>query len=179
MLTFQELLKQAQAKVGPEAQKAAEELAKVRTEAAKIEEKIATLQKELAEKRSRIRELEAVANQAIRQAIQAAQLLGIEIPEEYYMSAKKVSNNGNGQRSKGKYYWESPGLAPFQAEVSRAMWRLSHGSGGSAGKNGEGVLTVEEFWSLVGRHEDSIALGEKITVTLPNGRRVTFQKIEE
>jgi len=59
------------------------------------------------------------------------------------------------------------------------MWRLSQGSGGSAGKKGEGVLTAVEFWAIVKLDEAKMKLGEKHSVTLPNGKAVTFQKTEE
>jgi hypothetical protein len=58
------------------------------------------------------------------------------------------------------------------------MWRLSRVSGGTAGKRGEGVLSAGEFWALVKLDEDKVRLGEKHTVTLPNGKEVLFEKVE-
>lgn len=59
------------------------------------------------------------------------------------------ATSSSSSRPLGKFSWQSNGMVPFQAEVSRAMWRLSAGSGGSAGKKGEAVLTADEFWALV------------------------------
>lgn len=140
------------------------------SEKTKLQEKLTKIDRDLAE-------IEAQIAAPIRNAVKAAQLLGIEVPEKYL--GVKGNGNGDSKRSLGKFYWECVGVMPFQAEVSRAMWRLSQGSGGSAGKKGEGVLTAEEFWALNKLAESKIKLGEKNTVTLPNGKQVTFQKIEE
>lgn len=113
----------------------------------------------------------------IRNAVKAAQLLGVPVPEKF--QGIRVSGMGEGKRSQGKFSWQSNGMVPFQAETSRAMWRLSSGSGGSAGKKGEGVLTADEFWHLAKLDESKLKLGDKNTITLPNGKVVEFQKIEE
>ena len=113
----------------------------------------------------------------IRNAVKAAQILGVPVPEKY--QAVRVSGTAEGKRSQGKFSWSCNGMVPFQAEASRAMWRLSTGSGGSAGKKGEGVLTAPEFWGLVQLDEATVKLGEKNTVTLPNGKVVVFEKVEE
>lgn len=181
-ITFDDLLAQAQAKAGEQAQKAEKQLGKVMNEIKDLEEKITQLQSKLAEKRVQAKELKAAAFSAVKDAIKTAEILGVEIPIEY-LSMVKTSNSGNGNgngRSKGKYYWEAYGRTPFQAEISRAMWALSAGSGGQAGKNGEGVLTVEEFLALMetqaGKRE--LAVGDKATVTLPNGREITVTRLE-
>lgn len=133
-------------------------------EKTKVQEKLAKINKEL-------QEIEYQITSPIKNAIKAAQLLGIEIPDKY------KAMNGNGETRKVVYYWETSGQLPFQAEVSRAMWRLSRGSNGKAGKNGEGVLSAEEFWGLTGLEEAKIQVGDKHTVTLPNGKEVMFQRM--
>lgn len=138
-----------------------------------LEKKRVKLQAELAQVQKELQQVQAELNAPIRNAVKAAKLLGIEVPEEY-----KTTGSNNGGKSKGKYYWEAPGQVPFQAEISRAMWRLSPGSGGSAGKNGEGVLTVAEFWGLVGLTEEEVKVGAIHTVSLPNGKEVAFQRME-
>jgi len=163
MVTFQELL----ATVGKA------DVSELQARKEKLEKRRAELQAKLAEVQRELQQVESELNAPIRQAVKAAKLLGIEVPEQYRQQA-----NGNGNRSQGRYYWEAKGQVPFQAEVSRAMWRLSQGSGGSAGKNGEGVLTAEEFWRLTGMVEEQAELGKKYQVTLPNGKQVTFQRIE-
>ena len=135
------------------------------------------MQTRLATVNREISDIEVQIATPIRNAIKAAQLLGVDVPEKY--KAIKVNGTGEGKRSQGKFRWESAGLVPFQAEVSRAMWRLSTGSGGSAGKNGEGVLTAPEFWALAKLDESKVKLAEKNSVTLPNGKAVVFQRVEE
>lgn len=135
------------------------------------------LQTNLAKVNRELSDIEAQIAAPVRNAVKAAQLLRVDIPEKY--KGVKVNGTGEGKRPQGKFRWESVGLVPFQAEVSRAMWRLSTGSGGSAGKNGEGVLTAEEFWALAKLEETKMKLGDKHSLTLPNGREVTFEKIEE
>ncbi len=139
-------------------------------ERTKLQEKLARINRDLAD-------IEAQIVAPIRNAARAAQLLGIEVPEKY--KTVRVNGASDSKRPLGKFYWESAGVMPFQAEVSRAMWRLSQGSGGSAGKKGEGVLTAQEFWAISKLDESKVKLAEKNTVTLPNGKIVTFQKIEE
>ena len=142
-----------------------------------LDQKKADLLFKLAEVTLEIRELDTEIMTPVKNAIKAAQLLNVEIPEKY-QSIKPNGNGGEGKRSKGKFYWESNGTMPFRAELSRAMWRLSRGSGGTAGKKGEGVLTADEFWTAVKLDEGGIKLGEKHTVTLPNKKVVVFEKVE-
>ena len=136
------------------------------------------IQERLDKVRKSIREVEGKLTAPVRSAIRAARELGIAIPEDYQKVTTAQSN-----RSAGKYTWFVEGLEPKQQEPSRAMWRLSKGSGGSAGSNGEGVLRVDEFWALVeeqtGKTEADLDIGDSIEVTLPNEREVTFQKVEE
>ncbi len=40
------------------------------------------------------------------------------------------------------------------------------------------MLSAAEFWALAKIDEDAVKLGEKHTLTLPNGKEVTFQKVE-
>ena len=133
------------------------------------------LQEKLAKVSKELQEVEAQIGLPIRNATKAAQLLGIEVPEEY---RKFGGNGGNGERPQGKFYWEGKGHMPFRADVSRAMWRLSPGSGGSVGKRGEGALSSEEFWALVKLEESKVQVGDKNTVTLPNGKEIGFQRVE-
>jgi len=93
------------------------------------------------------------------------------VPEQYRSLKAGLTN---GSRSQGKFDWEGKGFVPFKAEVSRAMWRLSQGSGGCAGKKGEGVLSAAEFWALVKVDEAVVRVGEKHTITLPNDKEVTL-----
>lgn len=149
------------------------DLAKLEERRTVLEAKRSQLQKELAQVNEELSKVESEISAPIRQAVKAASELGVDVPAKYLNGMKSDS-----QRSKGKFLWEVPGQVPFQAEVSRAMWRLSRGSGGTAGKNGEGVLTSGEFWSLVGITEAQMPVGERRSVTLPNGRAVTFQRLE-
>jgi hypothetical protein len=144
--------------------------AALQSEKVKLQEKLTKVNKDLFE-------IEAQIVSPIRNAMKAAQLLGVEVPEKY-RTMKFGATNSSGKRSPGKFYWECTGVMPFQAETSRAMWRLSHGSGGSAGRKGEAVLTADEFWAAVKLDESKLKLGDKNTATLPNGKTVTFQRIE-
>ena len=145
-----------------------------------LEKKLVNLQARVVEAQREISEVEIALSAPIRSAVKAAKELGIEVPEKYAEVTR--TNRGRG-RSPGKYMWESNGLMPKQEDISRAMWRLSKGSGGSAGNEGQEVLTVAEFWALVkeqvGKTEEELELGEKIKVNLPNGREIEFRKIEE
>jgi hypothetical protein len=144
-----------------------------------LDQEKADLLFKLAEVTLQIRELDAKIMTPVRNAVKAAQLLNVEVPAEYRSGIHNGNGGGQSKRSKGKFSWQSNGMVPFQAEVSRAMWRLSSGSGGSAGKKGEGVLSGAEFWALAKLDESKLKLGEKNTITLPNSKVVTFQKTEE
>lgn len=157
-------------------------LEEARRKVEKLREKFELVRGQLDQARKELVELEKASQTYIKRAIDAAKALGLEIPQEYRQEYRKVrAGNGNGNRSNGKYYWEPYGQKPFRAEISRAMWRLSQGCGGSAGKNGEGVLSVEEFWQLVESQtgKSQLALGEKIRIELPSGKVVEVQKVEE
>jgi hypothetical protein len=153
------------------------DLEKLRAKRAALESEKARLQEKLTKVNRDLWDIDAQISSPVRNAIKAAGILGIEVPEAY--KNVKANGSGEGKRAQGKFAWESNGMVPFQAEASRAMWRLSAGSGGSAGKNGEGVLTTDEFWKLAGCDASAVKLGEKHTVTFPNGKVVTYQKIEE
>lgn len=153
------------------------DLEKLRAKKAALESEKARLQEKLTKVNRDLWDIDAQISSPVRNAIKAAGILGIEVPEAY--KKVKVNGSGEGKRTQGKFTWESNGMVPFQAEVSRAMWRLSAGSGGSAGKKGEGVLTADEFWKLAGCDASTAKLGDKNTVTLPNGKAITYQKIEE
>ena len=138
----------------------------------------ADLQGELADVRQRIREIEKERNAAVRKAVKAARELGIQVPEEY----QNLRVSRRNRKSSGKYEWSADGVKTIQQTVSSAMWRLSKGSGGSAGSNDQGVLRSGEFWQLVGEQTDKtegeIEVGEETTVELPNEREVTFRRVE-
>ncbi len=151
-----------------------EDIDKLRTRRGDLQKQRATLQERLGKVTKELQEVEVQLNLPVKNAVKAAQLLGIEVPEEY----KKAAGNGGGDGPRGKYYWEMTGHMPFRADISRAMWRLSPGSGGSVGKHGEGALSSEEFWALVKLDEEKIPVGEKHVVTLPNGKEVSWQRVE-
>jgi hypothetical protein len=151
------------------------DIEKLQARKAALESEKVKAQDKLTKLNGELQEIETQISAPIKNAVKAALLLGVEVPEQY----RSVKVNGvPGTRSLGKFYWEAKAQTPFQSETSRAMWRLSQGSGGSAGKNGEGVLTAEEFWTLAKLDESSVRVGDKHTVTLPNGKEVTFQRME-
>ena len=133
---------------------------------------------ELSEVESKIREIKIQRNKAVRKAVKAAEQLGLEVPEEY----KNLKSSTSSRKSKGKYEWSAEGVKTKQQTVSSAMWRLSKGSGGSAGSNGQGVLRSGEFWQLIeeqtGKSEEDIEAGDELTVELPNERVITFRRVE-
>ena len=156
------------------------EVEKLEDKKATLEEDRGNLQAELSEVQTQLVKVERELLAHIKAATSAARQLGVEVPEEY--QNRQASTKGGGRQG-GKFRWESNGLMPKQEGVSRAMWRLSKGSGGSAGREGQEVLTVDEFWALVesqtGQTEEEIKLGEKVKVDLPNGREVVVQKVED
>jgi len=107
--------------------------------------------------------------------------VGIEVPAEYLSQLRRParSGNGNGGRPSASYFWKPEGLTPQTYSVSRAMWAYSKGSGGSAGAQGEGILTSDEFWRLFEEQTGRANLepGEEETVTLPNDRILTLQRL--
>jgi len=147
---------------------------KLKARQTELQKQRTSLQEKLAKVTRELQEIQAEPAAPIKNAVKAAQLLGIEVPEEYL----KNSGNGGQAENLGKYYWESKGHMPFRAGVARAMWRLSPGSGGSVGRKGEQALSSEEFWALTKIDESKIKLGDKNTVTLPNGKEITFQLVE-
>lgn len=153
------------------------DLEKLRTKKAALESEKTKLQEKLAKVNTDLLDIDSQIAAPIRNAIKAAGILGLEVPEQY--RDIKINGSSASKRPQGKFTWSAKGVVLFQAEVSRAMWRLSAGSGGSAGKKGEGVLTANEFWALAKLDSSAIKLGDRNTVTLPNGKEVTFQKTEE
>lgn len=140
-----------------------------------LSDKRAELEAELDELRADIKQVQREIMKPVRAAAKAAKELGVEVPVKY--SKRRLSVNGG---SKGSYRWETDGLITKQEGVSRAMWRMSRGSGGSAGRDGKGILTAAEFWALVeeqtGKTEADLSPGEKLEVILPNGRQVQLHK---
>ncbi len=167
-LTFEALLAAA----------AEDDTEKLEAELQELKAERVELRDQLQEVEGRIRGLESQLAVPVSKAVRAARELGIEVPDEHQRVRTSTS-----RRSSGKYIWHCDGLKTMQQEVSRAMWRLSRGSGGSGGNNGEGTLLVDEFWALVkeqtGSTEYDIEPGDKVTVKLPNDREVTFERVEE
>ncbi|MDI6894850.1 MAG: hypothetical protein QME70_09645 [Bacillota bacterium] len=171
---FRDLLDQAAAKGGVE-------WAGVEAEKRQAEARVRELEEELVSLKRRLAELESALQRPVREAIKAAEVLGIPVPAEYLASVRRPGasgNSGNG-RPAGAYLWEANGKPGFQCEVSRAMWRLSKGSGGTAGAKGEGVLSAAEFWGIVKAQTGKFNLeaGESVEVTLPNGQKVKVTRV--
>lgn len=171
---FRDLLAQAAAKCGAE-------WAAMESEKRQVEARVRELEEELSFARRRLAELENALQKPVREAIRAAELLGVPVPAEYQAQVRRpaASGNSNGGRPAGGYLWQPEGKPAFQAEVSRAMWRLSKGSGGTAGAKGEGVLSASEFWSLVKAQvgKSNLEPGESVEVVLPNGQRVRVTRV--
>lgn len=189
-MTFKEILGSISAdaeekkKKGKELWEKAEELSK----------KMDEIAKQLDEIYGEIRAIEEEEKEILIKAMQVAEILHLEIPEEYQEKIEKIRQGEErkkqeeekrkqeelqkkrGERSRGKFLWKPEGRKQFQAEISRAMWRISRGSGGSAGD--DGVLTVKEFIDLIGFNPDTLEVGKEVTVTLPNKLKVKFTKIQ-
>jgi len=130
---------------------------------------------------TRAQEAENRLQSPLRKAVKSAELVGIEVPAAYLSQLRRPggSGNSNGGRPSGSYFWQPEGLTSRTCSVSRAMWSYSRGSGGSAGTKGEGYLTSEEFWKLVEEQTGKTNLepGEEVTLTLPNDRVLTVQRL--
>lgn len=166
-LSFEDLLKRCEDESGID-------VVALKEKSGRLEERRSQLQKELEEINEELRSISRQIQNPLKNAVRAAELLRVDIPEVYLDSLK----NGNGSsRSNGKFWWEVEGHKPFQAEPSRALWRFSKGCNGSAGS--EGVLTTDEFWNLVFEQtgKKSIDVGEEVEVTLPNQKRLKLKKI--
>ncbi|MDP2858088.1 MAG: hypothetical protein Q8P50_08945 [Bacillota bacterium] len=135
----------------------------------------------------RLREVELKLDEPIRQAVKAAGLLTVPIPPEYQAQVRQSTRRKGGGKGKGSYLWE-PGALPGSTkedlkaktcEVSWAMWAYSRGSSGAAGRQGEGVLIPDAFWTLVKEQtgKGSLEPGESVEITLPNGRPLKVTRI--
>jgi len=153
-------------------------LDEVEEELQQLEGQKAELQEQLDRVNDRMQELQGERAKVVRRAVSAAKELQIEVPEEY----RQLTTGGGGNRSTGQYEWSADGIKTKRQTVSRAMWRLSKGSGGSAGTEGQGVLRAGEFWGLVreqhGVAEEDLTAGDELQVELPNGREVTVTKVQ-
>ena len=140
---------------------------------------ITKLESELARHKTDLAHIKDKLQTPLKQALQAAKLLGIDVPEEYQNLAQATSTRTNG----GEYLWQAdplPGstrtseLLPKTMNIARAMWALSRGSGGSAGKSGEGILTSEEFFALLKQQTglDELKPGQTVELVLPNERHL-------
>jgi len=177
-VTFKDLLEQVAKSQGHDPAELTAERAKLAAEVDKLEAKLTAAKSNLAIVLAKLQD-------PVRQATKAALLMGIEVPDEF--AAKTGKPNGKPANG-GSFKWE-PGalpngnrtedLTPKEWEISRAMWALSKGSGGSAGRDGEGVLSAAEFWALVkdqtGKSE--LAPGEVVALVLPNGRPVQVSRL--
>lgn len=113
--------------------------------------------------------------QRMERAMTTAGLLKIGVPEEARKQLR-VLKHSTGPGGSGSYFWRPAGRTPFQASVSAAMWRLSEGSGGSAGS--DGVLTSSEFWKMLSKVEaEKLKQGEPVQLDLPNGQQVTVWEV--
>lgn len=153
--------------------------------AVELEGIIAPHKAELEKVRERLQQEVAPGLRLVERAVAAARTLGIAVPEEYEaLVPRPIESSVRGARTNGGgFRWEpynpqGEALTPFVAEVSRAMWRVSKGSGGSAGVNNEGVLKAEEFHALLKSQglELPKTPGQSVTVTLPNGYTVKVSK---
>ena len=146
-------------------------------ELAKLEElhrEINQLRSLLDEKRIELMELQRDIRSRIDGAIRVAGMLGIEAPTDATSSLGQLSI-GDFTVPTGGYIWRPAGRVSFRASISRAMWRLSAGSGGSAGTGG--VLTAREFRRFVGNKAwAKLVSGEELTIVLPNGLTVSIAK---
>lgn len=153
----------------------------------KAKAEVERLEGKLQAAKQRLREAEAKLAEPIRHAVKAAGLLNVLVPPEYQTQARQSASRRAGGTGNGSYLWE-PGPLPGSTkddlkaktcEVSRAMWAYSRGSGGAAGRQGEGVLTPGEFWTLVKEQtgKGSLEPGESVEVTLPNGRPLKVTRI--
>jgi len=178
MITFEDLLRQAQANAGEDALKAAKDLEAYRQNMEKTQKEIERLQQRLNEYRTKIRELEGKVNEAVAKAITAAKALNIEIPEQYLKMKKTGNGNGNGKS--GKYWFEFEGRKAFRGSLTDGLWRLTKGCG-TAGRNGEKVMTAEEFWTFFKSQtgEDKMELSKKYYLEFANGEKGYIQLLEE
>ncbi len=135
------------------------------------------LERELRGIRSEMHDLDEERAVPIRAAVRAAEQLGVQVPPEY----RRVRKSHGNRKARCRYEWEAAGCRTKRETVSKAMWRLSKGSGGNAGKNGQGALRSVEFWELVtkqlGLQEHEIEEGETYRIQLPNHRVVKFRKV--
>ena len=142
----------------------------------RLQQREEVLQRELCQLQDTIHQLSEERAVPIRAAVKMADEMGIGVPPAY----RNVRKTPGNRKPTKRYEWRSPGCMTKKEAVSTAMWRLSRGSGGRAGK--EGVLSSSEFWELVkeelGKNEHDIAKGEELTLELPNGRAVTFVRID-
>ena len=171
-ITFDQLLAQTTAAAGVNS----DQLTKQQKDLSRT---ITKLEAELAQSKTELADIKDKLQTPLKQAFQAAKLLGIDVPDHYQSLAQPASSRTNG----GEYLWQAeplPGstrtaeLLPKNMNIARAMWSLSRGSGGSAGKSGEGILTAEEFFALLKQQtgHDELKPGQSVELILPNERKV-------
>jgi hypothetical protein len=179
--TFRDLLEQAGANSG------GPEIATLEAERDKAKGEVDKLEGKLQGAKQRLREAEIKLDEPIGQAVKAAGLLNVLVPPEYQAQVRQSTSRKARGKSNGSYLWE-PGPLPGSTkddlkaktcEVSRAMWSYSLGSSGAAGRQGEGILTPDQFWAVVQEQagKGSLQAGESVEVTLPNGRPLKVTRI--
>lgn len=139
-----------------------------------LQKNIEDLTTELEKKQSLLTGLASATQTRLRGAIEVAKLLGVEVPPEAHELLASLCPT-EVQRPSGGYIWKPKGRVMFRAGMSQAMWRLSQGSGGSAGR--QGVLTAGEFRKMLGKKNlAKLADGQEITLNLPNGQEVAVSR---
>lgn len=176
-LTFNDLLKQVADQSGEDIGQLTKERDMLAKELQMLEERMRAAKADLAKMNDRLQD-------PVRQAVKAAEMLGIEVPESYRLKPALRS----ARHREADYIWRPTALPgdvrnierlSHIANIARAMWHYSRGSQGSVGKNGEGVLSSDEFRAILKEQTgaDEVAPGESVTVTLPNGRKLTVTRI--
>ncbi len=139
------------------------------------EAEVRRLQEELMRATSQLEDIRSSVVRRLEGALRAADILDVDAPEELWDRLKSLTSTIG--RSPGGYFWRPQRRVPFQAGISRAMWRLSLDSGGSAGDRG--VLTSSEFKKLIGRKRlRDLEAGREVHADLPNGLKVTVTRAE-
>ena len=153
-----------------------------------LDQEKADLLFKLAEVTLQIRELDAAIMVPTRNAVRAAELLNVEVPAQYKVSAPKGKSPEGRKRSVGTYRWEpqplpdsgrTEDLTPRVMELSRGLWAYTRASGGSAGRNGEGVVSVGEFRDLLQAQagKGELEPGESTCMKFANGRTVKLTRL--
>ena len=143
----------------------------------KLHSEIAELTSKLNDKRIELIELQSDIRRRMDGALQVATMLEVEVPDDARHTLANL-RPPNINLPSGGYVWRPAGRVAFRSGISRAMWRLSAGSCGSAGRTG--VLTSAEFRRLIGKKAwASLVSGDELTLTLPNGLTLSVAKASQ